>query len=255
MNTKERYELASLILRKTREFGAPLAGLTSVEALKEAPSARILPLVAEGPYVPPESPYGLKQGEIRWPADGRSVLVFAVPHPQSRPEMDWWYGQINPPGNNILKDISQKLKTWLNENYPAVTVYPLAYHVERGGVFLKDAARLAGLGTIGRNNLLVTAEYGSQVRLRAMIFDADLPVSGPAEFDPCADCEAYCLKACPQKSFEKTVLTPEQTGESRLPGRDGRFDRERCSLMMLKNEAEAEEQLAPDICDGPVAII
>jgi len=50
---------------------------------------------------------------------------------------------------------------------------------------LKDAAVLAGLGCIGKNNLLLTPEYGSRVRLRAFTIDLVLPSTGPLPFDPC----------------------------------------------------------------------
>jgi epoxyqueuosine reductase len=36
---------------------------------------------------------------------------------------------------------------------------PLQYKVEEAGMFLKDAATLAGLGIIGKNNLLITPEF------------------------------------------------------------------------------------------------
>lgn len=255
MNSKEKLRLESLLLRKTREAGASLAGIADIEALKKEPSARVLPLVAEGVYQPPASPYGLKQGEVRWPADGKSVLVFAVRHPKAQPELDWWYGQINPPGNQILKDIADQVKIWLNENYPEIKVYPVAYHVERGGVFLKEAARLAGLGCIGRNNLLVSSEFGPRIRLRAMILSADLPPTGPTAFDPCAACEAPCLKVCPNRAFEKQVLTTEATGEKYLPARLGDYSRDKCAEIMMTNEAEAEKKLVREIADEPVEII
>lgn len=255
MNSKEKLRLASLVLGKTREFGAQLVGLADLEALKMEPSARVLPLVAEGVYQPPVSPYGLKPGEVKWPAGGKSVLVFAVPHPKQQPELDWWYGQINPPGNQILKDIADKVKDWLNEHYPTVEAHPLAYHVERGGVFLKEAARLAGLGCIGRNNLLVSGEFGPRIRLRAMILSEKLPPTGPTSFDPCAVCEAPCLKVCPNGAFDRQILTPEATGEKLLPARVGDYSRDKCAEIMLANEAEAEKKLVPDIADEPVEII
>lgn len=255
MNNREKLKLASLLLQKTKEFGASLSGLADLEALKEEPSAKILSLMPAGVYQPPASPLGLKQGEVRWPTDGKTALVFAVPHPESQPDLDWWYGQINPPGNQILKDIAAKVETWLKDNYPGINVYSLAYHVERGGVFLKDAARLAGLGCLGRNNLLISSEYGPRIRLRAMIISEALPATGPSSFDPCRGCDEPCLKICPNKSFDQQVLTPEIMGETRLPARVGDYSRDRCAARMIQNENEAEKKLVPEICSEPVEII
>jgi hypothetical protein len=59
---------------------------------------------------------------------------------------------------------------------------PLPYRVEHGGTLFKDAAALAGLGTIGKNNLVITPEYGPHVRLKAMFLDVDLEPTGPIGF-------------------------------------------------------------------------
>jgi epoxyqueuosine reductase len=77
----------------------------------------------------------------------------------------------------------------------------LPYHVERGGVFLKDAAVLAGQGVIGANNLLITPEYGPRIRLRALSIDAKFTPTGPLDFSPCDSCDIRCREACPQKAF------------------------------------------------------
>jgi len=68
----------------------------------------------------------------------------------------------------------------------------LSYFIERGGIFLKDAAAMAGMGCIGKNNMLVTPEFGPRVRLRAMLAFEALPITEPADFDPCHGCAA-CL--------------------------------------------------------------
>lgn len=252
---RDLYRLASRILEKCREFGAPLAGICEVAALKMEPSTRVVPHIPAGSYGSLASPLGLKPGEVRWPEGGQSVIVLAVPHPESEPELDWWFGQIDPPGNRLLKATSRRLKDWLGETCPEIKVSPITYHIEKGGIFLKEAARLAGLGCIGRNNLLVTPEYGSRVRLRALILDQPLPATGPSAFDPCPDCAAPCLKSCPNRAFERIVLTAEQTGEKHLPGRIGNYCRSNCSQVLLKNEAEAEPQLVPEISDLPVPVI
>ena len=80
------------------------------------------------------------------------------------------------------------------------------YHVEKGGIFLKDAAVIAGLGCIGKNNILVTPDYGPRIRLRAMLPDEEISPTGSNDFDPCSGCDAPCRQACPQNAFDRFVL-------------------------------------------------
>jgi len=50
--------------------------------------------------------------------------------------------------------ISKVLVKWLYDTH-GIKAQALPYHVEKGGVYLKDAACLAGLGVRGKNNLLI----------------------------------------------------------------------------------------------------
>jgi epoxyqueuosine reductase QueG len=59
----------------------------------------------------------------------------------------------------------------------------------------KHAACAAGLGWIGRNNLLVTERYGSQVRLVTVLTDMPLPPDRRSS-SGCGPCRA-CVEACP----------------------------------------------------------
>jgi epoxyqueuosine reductase QueG len=65
----------------------------------------------------------------------------------------------------------------------------------RGHVSHKAVALAAGLGWIGRNNLLVTREHGSRVRLVTVLTDMPLEPGGPLAFG-CGDC-VRCLAPCP----------------------------------------------------------
>ncbi|MBW2123844.1 MAG: hypothetical protein JRH07_18655, partial [Deltaproteobacteria bacterium] len=78
----------------------------------------------------------------------------------------------------------------------------LPYRVEKGGVFLKDAAVLAGIGIVGRNNLLITPEFGPRVRMRALLVDARIHRLPREDFDPCSGCDMPCRRACPRDAFE-----------------------------------------------------
>ena len=66
---------------------------------------------------------------------------------------------------------------------------------QRGHLSHKEVARRAGLGWIGRNNLLVTPEYGSRVRLVTILTDLPLTNDQPTEQD-CGDCRK-CIELCP----------------------------------------------------------
>ncbi|MHA1669091.1 MAG: hypothetical protein ACTSV5_00790 [Promethearchaeota archaeon] len=69
------------------------------------------------------------------------------------------------------------------------------------GLFLKDASVLAGIGPIGKNNLLMTSIYGSQVRLRALVTTAPLVCGEPIlESEYCKNCNK-CIEACPSSAF------------------------------------------------------
>lgn len=71
------------------------------------------------------------------------------------------------------------------------------------GLFLKDSAALAGIGPIGRNNLLLTESYGSQVRLRALVTTAPLACGDPIlESKYCKGCNK-CATACPADAFSE----------------------------------------------------
>jgi epoxyqueuosine reductase len=121
--------------------------------------------------------------------------------------LDWWDGLEGTPGNRILIQINNELSHWVEEKLDIKT-HKLPYHVEKGGIFLKDSAVMAGLGCMGKNNLLVTPEFGPRIRLRAMVLEAEVEPTGPVQFDPCDGCKEPCRHACPQKArLQGTVQT------------------------------------------------
>jgi epoxyqueuosine reductase len=60
---------------------------------------------------------------------------------------------------------------------------------------------LAGLGWMGRNNLLVTKELGSQFRLVTILTDAPLKIDEPVK-DDCGKCR-LCIEVCPAKAIKE----------------------------------------------------
>jgi len=66
---------------------------------------------------------------------------------------------------------------------------------QKGHLSHKQVARLAGLGWIGRNNLLVNQEFGSRIRLVTILTNLPLEKNSPSSMN-CGSCRA-CLSVCP----------------------------------------------------------
>ena len=71
----------------------------------------------------------------------------------------------------------------------------------------KEAARKAGLGSIGKNSLFIHKEYGTRVRLGTIF--TDCPLEGEGEFTQniCLECDK-CVKACPSGAISGKPFRP-----------------------------------------------
>ncbi len=67
---------------------------------------------------------------------------------------------------------------------------------QRGHLSHKKIGALAGLGWIGRNNLLVNPRVGSRLRLVTVLTDMPLDPDAPLENNGCGDCRR-CAAVCP----------------------------------------------------------
>lgn len=65
----------------------------------------------------------------------------------------------------------------------------------------KKVGELAGLGWLGRNNLLVNKKFGSQFRLVTVLSDMPLKSNKPSKED-CGNCRA-CVVICPVKCIKE----------------------------------------------------
>jgi len=75
-----------------------------------------------------------------------------------------------------------------------------------GDVSLRHAAVGAGLGVLGRNNLLVTPEFGPRVRIGAVVSTVELDPDVPLTENFCEDCGA-CISACPVDALSEPGKT------------------------------------------------
>jgi epoxyqueuosine reductase len=200
---RNRRDLAREVVQKAVSLGASLAGIAEVDALRDSPSHRSQP--------------------VRWPPDARSAIVLALDHPPHQPDLDRWDGRTGgTPGNRRLIRCASALVRWLKDRH-GIAARTMPYQITQGGVFLKDAAVLAGLGVIGRNNLVVTPAFGPRIRLKVILSVARLPATGPlAHFSPCQGCPEFCRRACPRAAF-----------------RSGAYDQRCCLCQMWRDENAA----------------
>ena len=78
------------------------------------------------------------------------------------------------------------------------------------GAHRKEAAVRAGLGCVGKHNLVIHPEYGSWVAYQTLITDASFEPDAPFVDDLCGDCE-ICLKQCPTGAlYEPRRLDPQR---------------------------------------------
>ena len=229
------------IIETAMENGATLAGIASMEAIKVSASHKIYLKMGDYAGIGTVKDDALPDNQLfTWPDSVRSVLVIGLAHPEDKPELDWWDGK-GTPGNRILIDIIKRTSQQI-ENNLNVKTHKLHYYVEKGGVFLKDAAVLAGFGCIGKNNMLVTPSNGPRIRLRALFLDTEIHPTGPIDFDPCAECKVYCRRVCPEKAMdEKAEIFNSIEFFDHLPGRDGAYNRELCNVRMEKDITESSK--------------
>lgn len=244
MSKQTQLTLANEIIAKAKEFGADLAGFAGVEELKKSPSHVISEKMPDFDNVAAKVVEGRVRGQVDWPDGAKSALAISVAHPPDKPEMDWWIlggksAAGNTPGNLILMSVAAKLAAWI-EKEKNVTCFRLPYHIEHGGIYMKDTAALAGLGCVGKNNLLVTPQFGPRHRMRILLLDIDVPSTGPLDFDPCSDCDMPCRRVCPVNAFAEKIYAKEEYGVEFLPGRTGVYSRLVCSGKMDEASANYE---------------
>ena len=236
-------ELTEAIVEKANSLGASVVGVADIALLKISPSHRISPKIGMGLEVRwRDAQDRVVPTEVEWPADAVSAVVIGVSHPADQPELDWYDGK-GTPGNRALIRIVKELSDWLRQSF-SLTTYRPPYFIESGGLFMKDAAVLAGLGSVGKNNLVITPKYGPRIRWRLLLMDQPAKATGPVEYHPCDGCDVRCRKACPVDAFDETAYDASALGQSQLPGTDGSYDRIVCNTKMAQDVEDAARALA-----------
>jgi epoxyqueuosine reductase len=184
------------IQRKCRELDIPLVGFAPADRWDE-------PLFE--PWIPEE----FRPCSI-FP-EARSVVVIGLP--VSLPIVDTapsiWYHELYRTVNALLDQDGYRIASGLTaRGFPSVWVprdgygsigvlkeKPIAFFSHR------HAAYLAGLGTFGINNALLTPAFGPRVRFASILTAAELPPDPVLPESLCIRC-MRCVEACPVSALE-----------------------------------------------------
>ena len=178
--------------------GADLAGVGDLTALPENSRGKL--------------PFGISIA-VKFPKDVVSGIV-------DLPTREY-YDQYNKVNGTLSQIASHAVTTLKDLGYQATT---------RTGLPQKTVATRAGVGWIGKSNLLVTEQYGSMIRLAAVLTDAPLTAAEPINESKCGDCR-LCVDACPAgaltgKQWDTTV------------SRDEILDTSACSAMAVSRSIQ-----------------
>lgn len=191
MSERMKEELVELCVR----LGIRMVGISPVERWDSPPFEPWVPERFRPRAILPEA---------------RSVVVIGLPItlPVLETSPSIHYHQLYKTVNDILDQTTYRISNFLNERGHASIFVPrdgyghIQLMKERPLAFFshRHAAYLAGLGTFGLNNMLLTKEYGPRVRFGSVFTSAELPGDPVMKEGLCTRC-LRCVEICPVKAL------------------------------------------------------
>ena len=111
------------------------------------------------------------------------------------------YQRINILLDTIGLTVTSAIQDCGYQAVPIPSSQIMDWKTQKGHLSHKHIARAAGLGWIGKNNLLVNEKYGSQIRLVTILTDFPLVTNSPSMTD-CGSC-SDCLSVCPAGAIKE----------------------------------------------------
>jgi epoxyqueuosine reductase len=99
--------------------------------------------------------------------------------------------------HRVLWNRLEELLSWLRGECPQARGRVV---VDTAPLLERDFARMAGLGWVGKNSMLIDRRLGSFTFLGALLLDLELTFDNPHIADHCGTC-TRCLDACPTDAF------------------------------------------------------
>lgn len=137
----------------------------------------------------------------------KSALVFAVPYGEQLTIQTYTEERFErgiQAAKKKLEEILAQLEAILQKNEVSYYIPPVAQRNEvdlEAPFSFKFAAVNAGLGWIGKNDVVITREYGPRVRLSAVLIDAQFPYGQKIVKSNCPENCQKCVDICPHKAL------------------------------------------------------
>ncbi len=125
------------------------------------------------------------------------------------------YKNVNVTLNIRLDQIACQLACFIEDQgfraYPVPADDPYTYWDEvnlhgKGELSHRHAAVVAGLGKLGKNNLLITSRYGNRVNLVSILTDVAIEPDPLSEEELCPEECRVCLEACPAGALDGSTV-------------------------------------------------
>ena len=170
------------------QSGASLFGVTEISAVQDRINF-LSPSALKGMDWAISMAFHLSDRILEDIVDGPTKLYF------------FHYQRVNIHLDELALKVTQFLQSHGWQALPIPASQIIDWENQRAHISHKHVALKAGLGWIGRNNLLVTPEYGSRVRLVTVLTDRPMKADRPLAWD-CGDCRT-CLPSCPSHSIKE----------------------------------------------------
>ena len=201
------------LIDKVKEMGIPLVGFAPVERWADPPIK--LPNKFKD-WIPEEF----------WPQsiypEARTVIVVGLPLqlPIVETTPSIYYHELYNIVNTLLDSKGYEISNFLTEKgYPSIYLPRDGYGdievlLKNPVAFFshKHAAYLAGMGSFGENNVILTKEYGPTVRFTSIFTTAVIegdPIPGE---DLCKHCKR-CINQCPVNAIPEGIELEDNSGD------------------------------------------